>query len=320
MKVAKLILILLLVIGVGAALYWFAPQFFRPGGTIYLSLIPNNFSEPEAIYSFDPKFRSLKRILIDNKTPSHLINYSLSSDGRKAVFSLGVFDRDGIKEHYSQLFVSDSNGENRRPVTKSNSDKKNPVWSPDGTLIAFEATLNGERESDLVGRRVEQSGIFVTDLEGNERFITQGTQPHFSPDGDSVILLKNSGLYLANLESGQVERVWNMVGGLTYLGMKLDVSDDKRLLAWSSANVNDLMILDIESWKPFEAKVKDRYEVTGFWPRFSPDGKYLAFQEVDPETIRGQRLVIYKLSDGTKDTVLDLTDYYQESLWVNDWK
>ncbi|MBL7045923.1 MAG: PD40 domain-containing protein [Parcubacteria group bacterium] len=320
MKVFKGIFIVIILLGVVFTAFRFGPQLLGPGGTMYLTLIPDNFTKPQGIYEFSTKSRGLEEFVLDRKTPAHLRNVSFLGD--KMVYILNVFDLDGLEEYYSQVYIADFEGRNRKQITNSNSDKRNPVLSPDGSTIAFQSTLNGERNRDaLESARVERFAIFTTDLEGNERFIAQGVQPHFSPDGKSILFLKNKGLYLFNLESRRIERVWDMNEGLTYMGMKLDLSDDRKLLAWSSANANDLLVLSIDSWSPFSAIIKSRYEVTGFWPKFSPDGKYLAFQEVsDVEEINNQHLVVFKLSDGSKRTVLELDDYYQEPLWVNDWK
>jgi TolB protein len=81
----------------------------------------------------------------------------------------------------SRLVVADRDGSNARAVTTPRSDKY-PVWSPDGTRIAFE-----RRE---VGRR---NHIVVAAADGSdERDLGEGINAMWTPDGERLVVTRGS--------------------------------------------------------------------------------------------------------------------------------
>ncbi len=300
----------------GGALYY--SQYYidftnKSSEKIYLSLVPNERNITTGIYSFDLESRKLKSAFVDMKIPSQNFNGSFSNDGE--MFALISREYGDI---YAQLHVVDKNMKNKKLITSSPYHKKDPRWSPNGNSIAFIVNSDGPESNNYIN--VDTWKIYITDLKGNERFISNGANPIFSPDGSKLLILRSDGLHLIDIKTKSDELVWDMVGGIAYLGMKLDLSNSGSLLAWSVPDDGEILIIKIDSWEPFKGFIKDRIQSSSFWPRFSPDDTYLAAQEVDWGNNDNQRLVIFDLNLKTKEVVLDLTDYVQTSMFIDDWK
>lgn len=325
------LLVILVVLGaIGAASYYWlgSPEDIgvrEPEGRIYLSLYPNDISSPQDIYYYDFETKSLERFYINelNIEKYHKFNSAFSPDGSTFVFSMEEPER----LRYTQLFTISAEGEDLKQITDSPYGKKDPDWSPDGSLVAYIGAPNGatlkEIEAQEDGARPESWNVHITDLEGNERLVASGVYPKFSPDGQHLVVLKDDGLYrydVSGPDSGG-ERVWEMVDGGAYAGMKLGLSEDRNWLAWGVPNIGEVIIARVDSWEPFRFSIVDIISTHAFWPVFSPDGNFIAAEEVDwQEGNENPRLIVYDLNSGEKRIVLDLSEYQQTAMWINDWR
>ena len=99
----------------------------------------------------------------------------LSPDGKQLVFSADLNGR-------SHIFISDSDGQNAKRISRESGNYYNPVWSPNGDIIAFEKAEGGHHY------------IGVMEIDGsNERMIAKGyyvEDPAWTPDGLHVIYYK----------------------------------------------------------------------------------------------------------------------------------
>ncbi len=289
----------------------------EPEGKIYLTLKPIDGDLPQSLYSFDIETKKLEKLFADHEqggfiTMNKFLPWEWDDEDIMAFVSLDEKGR-------SQIFVSEVGRDEIVMVTEGGAvTKANPEWSPHDEKIAFSTQEPSESLSS------EDWSVYVTDLmSGEETFISKGTYPKWSPDGKKLLIMKDDGLYLYDVKNNKLnKKVWEVVDGETYIGMKLGLSPDGNMLAWSNANSGRVVLFKISSWNPFTMSVHKQFETHAFWPVFSQDNRFLVVQEIDwtesDET--NPRLVIYDLATDKRETVLDLSDYEQEAMFVTDWR
>jgi len=286
----------------------------KPEGKIYLTLKPVVGDLPQSLYSFDIGTKKLEKLFADHKKGGFITTNKFLS-GQEDVMAFVSLD----EEERSQIFVNDINGDEVIMITEGGAETKtNPEWSADGEKIAFSTQEPSESISP------EEWSVYVMDLtSGEETFVSKGTYPKWSPDGKKLLIMKDDGLYLYDVGDNKLnKRVWEVVDGGTYTGMKIGLSPDGSMLAWTNANNGRVVLFKISSWNPFTIDVRKQFETHAFWPVFSQDNRFLVVQEIDwtesDET--NPRLVVYDLATGNRETVLDLSDYEQEAMFVTDWR
>ncbi len=132
-----------------------------------------------------------------------------SPDGEWIAFTS---NRDGDYE----IYTMDRRGENVAQLTDNPYDDDAPAWSHDGLSIAYVSYQNGTG-SDLV----------VMDSDGSNRtLITSGPDndnfPSWSPDNRLVVFWStrgDGGLYLVDVQSGDVMPVLSLQGSLGSIGL-----------------------------------------------------------------------------------------------------
>jgi len=289
----------------------------KPEGKIYLTLKPVVGDLPQSLYFFDIGTKKLEKLFAAHEKGGFITTNKFLS-GQEDIMTFVSLD----DEERSQIFVSDISGDEVAMITEGGAvTKTNPEWSPHGEKIAFST-----QESSTVSEfpSPEDWSVYVMDLtNGEETFVGKGMYPKWSPDGKKLLIMKNDGLYLYDVGDNKLnKRVWEVVDGETYIGMKIGLSYDGSILAWTNANNGRVALFKISSWNPFAMGVHKQFETHAFWPVFSPDNRFLVVQEIDwtesDET--NPRLVVYDLATGNRETILDLSDYEQEAMFVTDWR
>ena len=103
-----------------------------------------------------------------------------------------------------EVFVMNPDGTNPLRLTDSSGWNRDPVWSPDGTRIAFWST------------REDAPGIYVMNADGSSqvRVLDHGTHPAWSPDGTKIAFSGDAGgIYVMDAD-GSGEMV--ITGGDAY--------------------------------------------------------------------------------------------------------
>lgn len=292
---------------------------FNPKGTLYFSLIPLDGKEKSGIYSFAMGDRDVKKVLVDDSLNA---SPSLADSGKL------VFSRKESGEEYFQIFSMELNGTDLKKITSSQRlYKREPVVSHDGTKIAYVAQVTDEGLSSTLPRAWR---VVVTDMSGKEEYVTRGVSPIFSPDDTKLLVLKEDGLYVFDLQKNvsanpNEGKVGTLVvpsqGGPNSQTMKLTMSPDDSSLLWSNPKGGKVGLYTV-TWAPFNLTIRRTFDVQAFWSAFSPDGEYVALEEVDLGVeVRNPRVVVYSLKNEESKQVLDLSVYSPTYLWMSgSWK
>ena len=137
-------------------------------------------------------------------------NPSWSPYGGHIVFSArrdGHFENKFSITH--EVYVMDVDGGNQRRLTENRSNDWDPVWSPDGQRIAFEADRKGN---------LEKFNIYVMDVDGgNLQNLTNhrawDKSPSWSPDGQRIVFHSkrdgNTEIYVMDADGGNLQNLTN---------------------------------------------------------------------------------------------------------------
>lgn len=287
---------------------------FNPSGHIHLTLKKKGFFPDNDLGSYQFNISSYNLEL--NKALIGLINGNFSDDGSESVFL--TREGDGGKNIISQIVKIDHKIDpSKKRITSSNTLKESPRLSPDGRSIVY-VVIDIDAKSYFTP---EEKSVYITDLNGKEKFITKGVQPFFLTD-KKILVLKNKGIYVVDIDNNKewLGIPFN-IGALR--SMKLGFSKNGNMLAVSDYKKSEVTIFKINNWEEssFSYYVYKKIPISGFWPVFSPDGRYLAVQEVkltDPPS--NPRLVIYNIETLEWKEMINLSDYEQAAMWINDWK
>lgn len=303
------------------------------GGTLYLTLSPKGHAVPE-IYSYD-----IDSNLFEKETrlpPGMNLTPKFSPDGRTVAFA-----RYPLNSDVMQVFAGDPNSNTLKQVTSNDiTYKREPVWSPDGTRLVYVAESKTDLQNEGVysghpEHPVEAWQIYVTDLNGNEHFISRGYNPIFSPDGNKLIFLKNNGLNVLDLSDPNAtpENVWGVQNDRAHYHMKLTLSHDGKTLVWTNHHGNNdqgqLLVINM-SWDPFSVSLARELSGIYIYTAFSPDDRYLAVEKfvkdpTDP-SISGSdypnspRINVFNLSTLEEKELLNLKGFDGNYLWFTDWQ
>jgi Tol biopolymer transport system component len=131
-----------------------------------------------------------------------------SPDGTKLAFT--GYDQEGSSSgggaNYD-IYTMNEDGSDLRNLTKSSDDVARgasqgpPVWSPDGTMLAFE------------GDDGKTDGLYVMNADGTGfRWLAGGLRPVWSPDGSRILFAKKTDLYTIALDGTDTTQLTNAPG------------------------------------------------------------------------------------------------------------
>lgn len=171
-----------------------------------------------------------------------------------------VSDRSGTLN----IWTMDASGKNQRPLTHDSNPAADPRFSPDGKRILFTSLKAGVPE------------VWIMNRDGSKPYsVTQGCQGNWSPDGQSIVFIRDNQTYVRELLSGKERRVtpenWERCGVPAW-------SPDGKCIAVASRHMESIGIfmvgLDGKEITPLATKDP---ACTPWW---SKDGKHLLCQTV----------------------------------------
>ena len=191
------------------------------------------------IYVMDADGGNVQR-LTNNPDPNGHPNDedpSWSPDGAHIVFRAR---RKGHVVHNldttSEVYVMDADGRNEQRLTENRNNELAPVWSPDGSRIAFMSDRKGNTAN---------FDIYMMDADGgNQQKLTNNRawdgSPSWSPNGERIAFVSrrdgNSEIYVMDADGGNQQNLTNNPGsdfGPAWLNSPFSVSPTgKKITIW----------------------------------------------------------------------------------------
>ncbi len=187
-----------------------------------------------------------------------------SPDGRKIVFNA----TDIISDY---IYMVDLDDTSTFSFPKFIDGGTNPWFSPDGKLLVYRSEKN------------DDNAIFIMDLTTDSSFVVSdgslSTHPQFSKDGTKIVYSssanENFDLVVLNLED-TTENAQKTIANTKDAELYGTFSPSGNLIAYSAFDINYKGAVHI-----YNVEKKSNKTVTSggsaYNPKFSPDGKYLAF-------------------------------------------
>jgi len=200
------------------------------------------------------------------RTVTQASQVAFTSDGLEVAFIAG-----------GDLWVMDTELREPRQITRTPEDERDPVFSPDDKRLAFISSSGGQPDVWVAERKDAKRDWFQNDEFALQRLTNDAAReqsPQWSPDGYALAFVKDRGdLWLMKADG---ERQRRLIAGFDE--PRYEFSPDGDWIAYS-ADDNDfnseIWIADVSGKRP-PVNVS-RHPDNDLGPRWSPDGKLLAF-------------------------------------------
>lgn len=291
------------------------PRPFTPEGTILLSLVPKD-GKQRGIYAYDVTQKTLAPYLVSDTATNITASFgSTTEDIYVATNSMIATSSRNVS--LLQIAKYNKTTETLTALTKTSGFyKRHPRYSSALNLTVY----SGKKDQSAALGATNDFFIYTRDDKGFEKEVATGSLPVLSPDGRSVVALQEDGLVLVDLANGGTQLIWPVIGKI-WMNAQFTVSPKGKYIAWSNPNEGLIYVMTVESWMPFKGTISQRIDTHAFWPVFSANEEYLAFEEVDWTAEPSKpRLVIHDLVTPAKQVVYDLDGFDQMKMFISDWR
>lgn len=199
---------------------------------------------------------------------------SLSPSGERILFTQSSSER-------GDIWQVDANGQNQMPLAQGEVARASPVWSPDGTLIAYQTLEDLYTLPNTTFRVYRYSSLHVARPDGTDEGRLTSRESYvyafdWAPDGNQIVIS-------ARLEDVNQDGIMDRKDRVRLYTVNLATRDIRSVLN----DVNSGLSMHEPSW--------------------SPDGDHIAYIEGHGDTTSYGDLVVVRANDSSEVARLDIS-------------